>query len=65
MGAKKEPNDLLVERVDALVRATQDLFILQGLLAGVNVDDIRKILKIDKHRVSNISKHLKDAKSRG
>ena len=64
MAKKNFPPDPQGERLDALLRATQDLFILQSLLAGVNVDDVRKILKIDKWRVSNISKHLKAAKQR-
>jgi hypothetical protein len=62
MAANKDKNDPQSGKLDSLLRATQDLFILQALLAGVNVDDVRKILKIDKHRVSNISKHLKNAK---
>jgi hypothetical protein len=64
MATNKDKNDFQLEKIDSLLRATQDLFILQALLAGVNVDDVRKILKIDKHRVSNISKHLKNAKQR-
>ncbi len=64
MAATKDKSDPQSEKLDSLLRATQDLFILQALLAGVNVDDVRKILKIDKHRVSNISKHLKNAKQR-
>ena len=62
MAKKTSAGDPVVDRLDLLLRATQDLFILNALNAGVKVDDVRKILKIDKLRVSNISKYLKDAK---
>lgn len=56
--AATNKNDSVEAKLDNLLRAMQDLFILQSLLAGMNVDDVRKMMKIDKHRVSNISKHL-------
>ena len=64
MAKQKASNDSLADKVDGLVRIMQDVFILQALVAGAKVDDIRKALKIDKLRVSNISKSLKlrDAK---
>jgi hypothetical protein len=62
MAKKNQETDQTIEKLDALLRVTQDLFILQALTAGANVDDVRRIMKIDKHRVSNISKHLKNAK---
>lgn len=62
MAKKNQEIDPTNEKLEALLRVTQDLFILQALIAGVNVDDVRRIMKIDKHRVSNISKHLKNAK---
>ena len=40
----------------------QDIFILLALEAGMNVDAVRKHLKVNKWRVSNISKHLKSAR---
>jgi hypothetical protein len=57
--AKKNGNDPVGEKLDTLVRVTQDLFILNALVAGAKVDDIRRALKIDKWRVSNVSKSLK------
>lgn len=62
MAKKNQETDQTIEKLDALLRVTQDLFILQALTAGANVNDVRRIMKIDKHRVSNISKHLKNAK---
>jgi len=48
--------------LDALIRVTQDLFILQALLGGVQVGDVRAALKIEKARVSKISVYVKRAK---
>lgn len=62
MAKMKQETDPTNEKLDALLRVTQDLFILQALTAGANVDDVRRIMKIDKHRVSTISKHLKNGK---
>ena len=62
MAKKSRETDATNEKLDALLHVTQDLFILQALTAGANVNDVRRIMKIDKQRVSNISKHLKNAK---
>ena len=63
--AKKDTNsDPIAERLDALLRATQDLFILQALQAGINAHDVRKILRVDIKRVSNINRYLRDAKGK-
>lgn len=58
MAKKKQASDPVADKLDALIRVTQDLFILQALIAGAKVDDVRKALKINKWRVSNISKNL-------
>lgn len=65
MAAKKGPEDPLVQKLDHLLVVLQNLFILQGLGAGMKVEDLRKILRIDKWRVTNISKLLKPEDSRG
>jgi hypothetical protein len=59
MAKKNTGADPISEKLDALIRVTQDLFILHALVAGAKVDDVRKALKIDKWRVSNVSKALK------
>ncbi|MCI0695185.1 hypothetical protein L0337_24645 [candidate division KSB1 bacterium] len=58
----KATNTQSAEKTDQLLDVLQDLFILESLKAGMNVDDIRKILKINKWRVSNISKYMKKKK---
>ena len=62
MAKKKMESDPVDEKLDLLVRLTQDLLILQALQAGVNSHKVAAMVKIDKGRVSNISKHLKAAK---
>jgi hypothetical protein len=49
------------ELLEDLLWAIQNLFILEGLRSGMQVGQVRKILKIDKTRVSNISTPLKKA----
>jgi hypothetical protein len=44
-----------------MLSVLQDLFILQALQAGLNVEYIRKHLKVDIYRVSNLSKQIKKA----
>ncbi|TAK87228.1 MAG: hypothetical protein EPO20_05340 [Betaproteobacteria bacterium] len=58
MAKQKNASDSITDRLDTLIRITQDLFILQALVAGAKVDDVRKALKINKWRVVNISKSL-------
>lgn len=64
MAKQKRANDPVADKLEMLTRVTQDLFILQALIAGAKVDAVRKALKIDKWRVSHISKtlRLKDTK---
>ena len=59
---KKSASDLLSEKLDALLWVTQDLLIFQLLQAGMNGGDVRKVVRVNTDRVSNISKHLKRAK---
>ena len=46
--------------LEEVVRLLEDLFILQGLQAGIRNDDLRAILAIDKRRINRISKLVKD-----
>lgn len=62
MAKKKMASTHVEEKLDLLVRLTQDLLILQALQAGVTSHQVAAMVKIDKKRVSNISKYLKDAK---
>lgn len=65
MARKGPTKDPIVLALDEVLSAVQNLFILEALKAGMNVEDIRKILRIDKWRVSNISKHMKEEAKRG
>ena len=56
--------DLVAERLDNLLTAIQDLFILEGLHAGIGVEEVRQILRIDKRRINKISSPLKKAQRR-
>jgi hypothetical protein len=62
MAKKKVASDSIEVQLDLLVRLTQDLLILQALQAGVTSHEVAAMVKIDKRRVSNVSKYLKDAK---
>lgn len=65
MAGKKIPKDALAEKMQDVLVAVENLFILEWLKAGINVEDIRKILRVDKKRVSDISKHMKEHKAAG
>jgi hypothetical protein len=52
------------QRLDDLLTAIQDLFILEGLRAGMMVEDVRKILRIEMRRVNIVSGPLKKAQRR-
>jgi len=64
MGRKAKTEDPSAQRLDTLISAIQDLFILEGLRAGMKVEDVRKILRIDKRRVNIVSGPLKKAQRR-
>jgi hypothetical protein len=59
--------DKTVELLQQLLETAQNSFILQALEAGVSGQEIRALLRIDKLRVSNVSKIRKKRKveSRG
>ena len=50
------PKDKTVELLEQLLETVQNLFILHALEAEVSGTEIRALLRIDKHRVSNVSK---------
>jgi hypothetical protein len=60
--AAKVPKDRTIELLEEVLEATQDLFILQALSAGVSGEGIRKLLHVDQWRVTNVSKLLKTRK---
>jgi hypothetical protein len=58
----KQQPDPTLRRLDELIAATENLFILQALQAGMTTEHIRRILKIDQLRVIAVSRHLKAAR---
>ena len=62
MAGKKLPKDLTVVKLDEVLAAVQNLFILQALIAGMKGGPIRALLKVDQWRISKISKPLNRAK---
>jgi len=62
MAGKKQPKHPTVAKLNEVLVAVQNLFILQALNANMDGKDIRALLKVDQWRVSKISKPLKRAK---
>ena len=58
MAAKKEGNDPIQEKLDAVIRLLQDLFILEATRGGVGQEAIRKLLGVRMARVSAIAKRM-------
>lgn len=56
-GAPLEGEKIL-ENLNVVIALLQDLFILEGVKAGIKKEEVRRILRIDKHRVTRISKHI-------
>jgi hypothetical protein len=52
----KEKRDRQTELLEQVLETIQNLFILQALEAGVTSEDVRKFMRIDKDRVSRVSK---------
>jgi hypothetical protein len=55
---EKTAKDNLGEKLDVVIRLIQDLFILEATRAGIQQEEIRKVLGVRKTRVSSISKHI-------
>ncbi len=60
MSGRARDDDQVIEKLDIVIRLLQDLFILEGLKAGVHTEDLRRILRVDKKRINRISKHVKE-----
>lgn len=60
MSGRAQDDDEVVEKLDTVIRLLQDLFILEGIRAGVRTEDLRRILRVDKKRINRISKHVKE-----
>ena len=49
----------IVLGIEKLIRLLQDLFILEGIKADVDKEQLRRLLAIDKTRINNVSKLFK------
>lgn len=59
MAKKPSKNiDPVIKRLDTLIILLQDIFILEGARLGIRKEDLRKILALDRRRISRISKHV-------
>lgn len=58
MPKEKQPEEKVIEKLDAIARLLEDLFILEASRAAIPKEEIRKILRIDKNRIGRISKHI-------
>lgn len=54
----RSTDERIEEKLDALLRLVQDLFILQALKSGMNNVAVRKLLGVRMTRVSGIAKHI-------
>jgi hypothetical protein len=63
MAKSKATGSPIEEKLDQLIRLTQDLLILQALQAGMSNGDVRKIARVNTDRVTNVSKPLNRAKA--
>lgn len=55
--------DPLVEKLDAIHSALQDLLIFEGARVGMTMAQVRKMLGVDNNRVSRIWQYVKPPKS--
>jgi hypothetical protein len=62
MAPKNQQRNVESIGTDSLLTMLQDLFILEALKAGMTAEDVRRILRIERKRVSNISKSLPQTK---
>lgn len=53
----------MLEELRAIRAVLQDLAILECARAGIPVHDVRRIVPVDKTKISRITKHLKNMKA--
>jgi len=59
MARNEKPDSRIEEKLDAIIRLLEDLFILEVAKAKVGRDNIRGILGVHTTRISNVMKGLK------
>jgi len=53
------------EKLEAIVRLLEDLFVLEAARAGLTRDNIRAVLPVDNNRISAIMRGLKRKRGAG
>ena len=56
--AEKDKQDKIIDKLDEVLEVLQNLFILEAVKGKMPVEEIRKVLRIDKKRIGRISKHI-------
>ncbi len=56
--AEKDKQDKTIDKLDEVLEVLQNLFILEAVKGKMPVEEIRKILRIDKKKINRISKHI-------
>lgn len=62
MASKSARGDPIERKLDAILNVLQDLLILEASKAGIKRDDLRKIMAVDTHRISRVTKHVRRAR---
>jgi hypothetical protein len=65
MRSRQPQGDPIGQKLDAIHRVLQDLFILEGAIAGIKREDLRRILSLDNNRISRVMKHVRRTKVTG
>lgn len=60
---RKSSNDPGSETLDAILELLRNLFILVGRRAGLSRDQVRVLLGVDTHRVSQVWRHISDKRT--
>jgi len=59
----RTPDEKTHELLEKLIEAVQNLLIFEALEAGANGESVRKLLRVDKWRITNVSKIRKRRKT--
>jgi hypothetical protein len=55
---------VMEQKLDRVIELLEDTFILRAVVADMNREELRKIVKVDKKRINKISKHVAISKAR-
>jgi hypothetical protein len=60
---KRAQGDPVEQKLDAILNVLQDLLILEASKTGIKRDDLRKIMAVDTHRISRVTKYVRRSKN--